>query len=138
MGKLLIATLLFCNIGFANSKTAKSKVPRQIASTCKGASSFQEAKSVSCIVKNYNDNFSEQTISKPMKSSEGGTSAEIFKAGIFKVEVSSYSLGACDEGDFLFVKDNKSEATYSTKSGEITFVSLEGSISYNISCTFKR
>ncbi len=104
---------------------------------CGGATSFRDATSVACVLTNLN-NQSEKNVTKALEDSEGGTSVSLFATGSYSVEASSYSIGACNEGDFLFVKDKKSGSSFSTKSGEISFRSADGKVGYSISCIFKR
>ncbi len=134
----ILTVLLLTGQVFAKTAIAKKPVQRQIASSCGGATSFQNATSVSCVLKNFNDDLSEKPVAKSMDVGEGGTTADVFSDESFRVEASSYSIGACNEGDFLFVSDLKSGSTFSTKSGDISFRSKGGKTGYNVSCVFKR
>ncbi len=134
---IILILLVISTNSFSKDMKTTDKRYRKIASTCGGITSFIEAKEVKCIVKNFNTD-SEDTILKKMKSSEGGVSSIIFTTPKFEVEADSYSIGACNEGDFIFVINKKSQDTSSTKNGEISFRSKDGADNYSIKCEFVR
>jgi hypothetical protein len=108
------------------------------ASICRGVTSFQEAKTISCEVTNMSGSLSERVITKSMLDSEAGTAANLFAVGNYTVSANSHSINECNEGDFLTITDKKTGSSFSTKNGEISFRSADGKISYNLNCTFSR